>query len=111
MGSCSFNQLLLKFKEVYIFADQHFHVARQCQKIIGSCEPWIVLVGDNLRIGSKRIGQSALIFIDLRSSSNCIVWSTTLVPTSTAANFIYKQPTAKRNPYGLEFPALGYLKK
>ena len=45
MGSCSFNQLLLKFKEVYIHANQHFHLEKQCQKIIGSCEPWLVLTG------------------------------------------------------------------
>ena len=42
MGSCSFDQLLLKFKEVYIHVSQHFHVAKQCQKIIGSCEPQLV---------------------------------------------------------------------
>ena len=42
MGSCPSNQILLKFKEVYIHASQHFHVAKQCQQIIGLHEPWLV---------------------------------------------------------------------
>ena len=42
MGSCPSNQILLKFKEVYIHANQHFHVAKQCQQIIGLHEQWLV---------------------------------------------------------------------
>ena len=33
------HQLLLKFKEVYIHANQHFHVTKQCQKISELHEP------------------------------------------------------------------------
>ena len=41
-GILSLKQILLKFKEVYIHANQHFHVAKQCQQIIGLHEQWLV---------------------------------------------------------------------
>ena len=65
MRSCSFIQLLLKFKEVYIFANQHFHVAKQYQKIIGSREP-----GQYLREASEKQGPCKVFSGDIDFSTS-----------------------------------------
>ena len=67
MGSCPSNQILLKFKEVYIHANQHFHVAKQCQQIIGLHEPWLYL-----RLSEKKGRKDFIGDIDFRTSVHFI---------------------------------------
>ena len=74
-GIFSFNQLLLKFKEDYIHVNQHFHVAKQCQNIIGSHGPQLVPAGGFLE---KRAVKFFFGDIDFNTSSihfiSDIIW-------------------------------------